>query len=152
MKSTKKIVSLVLVGLMVFLMTACGAKEKSAVLTYEQTGVLMEYRIDAKGDVVQKITQTSTLDCSAFSEDQVAAIEASLVEYADTYEKMDGVEYSSSKSGDAIVETIIIDATNGDTLGELADAGLLPIEGDASKISLSKTIDNLEEQGWTLKE
>lgn len=152
MKSTKKIVSLVLAGLMVFLMTACGAKEETAVLTYEQMGVLIEYRMDAKGDVVQKITQTSTLDCSAFSDDQVAVIEASLDEYAETYKKMDGVEYSSSKTGAVIVETIIIDATNKDTLEDLVKAGLLPIEGETSKISLSKTIDNLEDQGWTLKE
>ncbi|MBO5460862.1 MAG: DUF1307 domain-containing protein, partial [Ruminococcus sp.] len=131
----------------------CGNSEPTTVtLTMEQNGATIDYKLDAKGDVVQTITQTSTVDCSAYTEEQLAVIEESAGQYAASYEGIEGVTYSIETVDTNLVETIVIDATNSDSLQELSDLGLLPIEGSSSSISLEKTVENLEALGMTVVE
>ena len=52
----------------------------------------------------------------------------------------------------SLKEIITIDASNADALEELSDAGMLPLEGSGQKISLEKTVESLESQGWTVQE
>ena len=150
MKLGKKIMCGVLAVMMLFCLTACGssAKDQTVVLTYEQDGVSMEYKMDAKGDVIQTITQTSTIDCSAYTEDDIALIEASIQEYAAIYEEYDGVDYSSETVDNAIIEIIKLDVSDSALVQSLADAQLLPIEGEGTTLSLEKTVENLTSQGW----
>ena len=149
----KKILCAILTGLMLLSVTACGNSEPTTVtLTMEQNGATIDYKLDAKGDVVQTITQTSTVDCSAYTEEQLAVIEESAGQYAASYEGIEGVTYSIETVDTNLVETIVIDATNSDSLQELSDLGLLPIEGSSSSISLEKTVENLEALGMTVVE
>lgn len=148
MKKMKRIMCFVLACIMVFSLTACGGKEQTKVLTIEQNGVAMEYQIDAKGDSIHTITQTSSIDCSGYSADDIAMIEASIAEYATIYEAYEGVTYSSEVTDTAIIETIKLDVSDGDLVQSLSDAGLLPVEGDGTNLSLEKTVANLTAQGW----
>lgn len=151
----KKVLGLGLAGLMSLSLAACGgAEEQSVTLNYEMEGVTMEYTLDATGDIVHTITQVSSVDCSAYTEEQVAVLQSSLEEYATVYEAYEGVEYSSSVEEGFMYETIKIDVTDQDTISELSEAGLLPIEGDSAItfISLEKTVESLESQGWVVQE
>lgn len=153
MKKMKRLMCMVLAGLIILSMAACGgSKPQTAVLTYEANGVTMEYKIDAKGDTINTITQTSSIDCSAYSEDDIATIQASMDEYAAIYEAYDGVKYETAVDGTTLKEIITLDVSDSDLVQSLSDAGLLPIEGDGTKLSLDKTVENLESQGWTLQE
>lgn len=155
MRLGKKVFSYGLAGLMALSLTACGAvKEQSVTLVYEQEGVSMEYTLDATGDIVHTITQVSSVDCSLYTEEQVEMIQASIEEYAGVYEAYEGVEYTSSVEDGFMSETIKIDVSDKDTIDELSESGLLPIEGDGevSLISLEKTVESLEGQGWTVQE
>ncbi len=137
--------------LMLLAMTACGGKEQTVVLTFNQDGVEMEFQMDAKGDIVQTITQTSVLDCSAYEQEQIDAIIESTEEYSATYEEYDGVTYTVTTEGTDIIEKIVIDTTDSDNLEELSEAQLLPIDGSAEKISVKKTVEALEAEGWVVK-
>lgn len=152
MKRMKRMLSFVLTGLMLLAMAACGAKEQSKVLVYEQSGVVMEYKMDAKGDVIHTITQTSVIDCSQYTEDQILQMEEMIEEVSPVYEEIEGVTYEVTRDGDELKEIITIDASNADALEELSDAGMLPLEGSGQKISLEKTVESLESQGWTVQE
>lgn len=152
MKRMKRMLGLILTGLMVLAMVGCGGKEQTKVLTYEQSGVVMEYKMDAKGDVIHTITQTSVIDCSQYTEDQILQMEEMIEEVSPVYEEIEGVTYEVTRDGDELKEIITIDASNADALEELSDAGMLPLEGDGSKISLEKTVESLEGQGWTVQE
>ncbi|MEE1315352.1 MAG: DUF1307 domain-containing protein [Faecalimonas sp.] len=155
MRNFKKWICVFTAAMMLFAMTACGATEpetQTVVLAYEQEGTVINYQLDAEGDIVQTLTQTSTLDCSAYTDDQMTAILSSLDQFKDTYADIEGVTYTTNQEGDTIVEKIVIDATNADTLSTLSEQGLLPIDGSASRISLEKTVESLKEQGWTVKE
>ena len=148
----KKLLCVLLSAMMLLAMTACGGKEQTALLTYDASGVAMEYQLEAKGDIVHTITQTSTIDCSVYTDEQIAMIEESVAQYQAQYDAIDGVTYKAEVSGTNFIETIKIDASNEDTLNTLSSLGLLPIEGDSSSVSLEKTVDNLVGQGWVVVE
>lgn len=73
-------------------------------------------------------------------------------EVSPVYEEIEGVTYEVTRDGDELKEIITIDASNADALEELSDAGMLPLEGSGQKISLEKTVESLESQGWTVQE
>lgn len=147
----KKFLCAILAALMVLSMAACSSSEpQTVVLTMEQNGVSIDYQLDAKGDIVQKITQTTTMDCSAYTEDQIAAVEEAVAQYEAAYNAIEGVTYTAGLEGTDFVETIIIDTTDEDTISELSAQGLVPVEGEGL-ISLEKTVELMKEQGFTEK-
>lgn len=150
----KKILCTILASLIFFTFTACGAKpeEKCVILTSEENGITIDYQLDALDDTVQKITQTTTIDGSLFTEEQISIITSAADEYRATYKAIEGVTYSLETVDTDLIETITIDTTNSDSLQELNDSGLLPIDGTTDAISLEKTIENLKELGMTEKE
>lgn len=150
----KKVLCTILASLIFFTFTACGTEpeEKCVILTSEEDEITIDYQLDALDDTVQMITQTTTIDCSSFTEEEVSIITSSVDEYRVAYEAIEGVTYSLETIDTDLVETITIDTTNSDSLKELNDSGLLPIEGTADTISLEKTVENLKELGMTVKE
>lgn len=153
MKLLKKGLCLGMAGLMALSLVACGGgKEQSATLVTEQNGVKMEYTIDAAGDSVHTITQVSSMDCSMYSDEEIALVEESAEEYSAIYDEYEGVEHSFSVEDGYLVETIKIDVSDKDTVSELVEAGLLPVDGSSTKISFKLTVESLQEQGWTLQE
>lgn len=148
----KKLLCVLLSVVMLFTMVACGGKSQTAILTYEQNGVTMKYTLESKGDIIHTITQTSTIDGSVYTEEQLAVIEDSISQYQALYEQIKGVTYSTDVEGSVFVETIEIDASNETTITTLSSQGLLPIDGSSANISLEKTVKNLVSQGWVLQE
>lgn len=152
MKLLKKALCLGLAGIMALCLVACGGEEKSVTMISEQDGVKVEYTMDAKGDVVHTITQVSTIDCSAFTDEDLELIKASAEECSKVYGEYEGVEYSYSTEEGYMHETIVIDVSDMDMCKELAEQGMLPIEGNAKFISLKLTIESMEEQGFVVQE
>ena len=147
----KKFLCAILAALMVLSMAACSSSEpQTVVLTMEQNGVSIDYQLDAKGDIVQKITQTTTMDCSAYTEDQIAAVEEAVAQYEAAYNAIEGVTYTAGLEDTDFEKTIIIDTTDEDTISELSAQGLVPVEGEGL-ISLEKTVELMKEQGFTEK-
>ncbi len=149
----KKLVSLVFVGLMIMMCAACGGpKEETAVCTLEPiTGVAYEITFEAIDDIVQTMTQVTTVTLTEFPEEEVKLLKDNLDAYQEVYKNYKGVQYSSEIKGDMMYETIVIDMTNADTLESLRENDLLPIEGDANKISLQKTMKQLESVDWKVE-
>lgn len=150
----KKVLCTILASLIFFTFTACGTEpeEKCVILTSEEDGMTIDYQLDALDDTVQMITQTTTIDCSSYTEEEISIITSSVDEYRAAYEAIEGVTYSLETIDTDLVETITIDTTNSDSLQELNYSGLLPIDGTADAISLEKTVENLKEDGMTVKE
>lgn len=135
-------------------MTACSGEEEvqnAATATLEQNGVTMTMTFDAKGDVVTKITQESVIDLSGYTEEQIDALNSTVESAEETYAALDGVEYSCQESEGQLVERIVI-PTDEDTLKEVIEQGLLPVDNeDITQLSLEATVDNLESAGWTVE-
>lgn len=150
----KKILCTILASLIFFTFTACGSEpeEKCVIFTSEEDGITIDYQLDALDDTVQKITQTTTIDGSLFTEEQISIIISAADGYRATCKAIEGVTYSFETVDTDLIETITIDTTNSDSLQELNDSGLLYIDGTTDVISLEKTIENLKELGMTEKE
>ena len=63
------------------------------------------------------------------------------------YQSIEGVEGSGEITDGIYTMHIVIDAT-GDAVSELAGQGLLEVDGDTNGISLQKTMDSLESNGY----
>ncbi len=149
----KKILGVVLAGLMSLPCVACGGpKMETALCTLElDAGVTYEITLEAENDIVQTMTQVTTVSLAEFPEEEVDLLKENISVYQEVYENYKGVEYSSEIKDDVMYETIVIDMTNETTLESLRENDLLPIEGEANKISLEKTIENLESLDWEVE-
>ena len=148
----KKIVSVVMVLCMTLALAACGGKEQTVTYRIEQTEsgvtVVDTWVLEAKGDTIQKITETNDIDMSTVDEsmqEQVVAMYDAMVEL---YTGIEGVECTGSAGTDTYTLTIVIDAT-GDAIETLVSKNLIAIEGNGSKLSLKATVSGLEEGGYT---
>lgn len=135
-------------------LAACGGEEEvqnAATATLEQNGVTMTMSFDAKGDVVTKITQESVIDLSGYTEEQIETLNATVDTAEETYAALENVEYSCEEEDGKLVERIVI-PTDEDTLKEVVEQGLLPVDDEnVTQLSLEATVDNLESAGWTIE-
>lgn len=110
----------------------------------------MTMSFDAKGDVVTKITQESVIDLSGYTDEMIDEINATVETAKETYAALDGVEYSCEEEDGKLVETIVI-PTDKETLQNVVDQGLLPVDDEnVTQLSLKATTENLEDSGWTV--
>ncbi|MBE5955803.1 MAG: DUF1307 domain-containing protein [Lachnospiraceae bacterium] len=148
----KKILSFILAAILLLSLTACNqAETKTVTLHIEDSGILGQYVLEAEDNVVHTITQTTTMDCTGFVEDQFAIIEESIAEYKAIYEAIEGVTYNVEVTDTSMVETLIIDATNKETLNALSSQGLMPME-EGDFIALDKTVESMCAEGWVVAE
>lgn len=153
----KKFLCIVLACIAILSMAACGGSgnepvAETKVMNISVDGIVIEYKMEAEDDIIHTLTQTSTLDKAAFTVADVAAFEASFADYEAIYSEIEGVTYKTESTDTALIETIIMDVSNSDTIKTLADSGLLPVEGGTRALSLSGTVEGLQEQGWVLAE
>lgn len=150
----KKLFALLLTGIAILSLTACGGDTASETqtMTLSVEGIEITYQMVAEDDIIQTLTQTSTLNKQAYTVADVAAFEASFAEYEAIYSNIEGVAYETQSTDAALVETITMDVSNPDTIKALAEAELLPVDGSTRKLSLSATVETLQEQGWIVVE
>lgn len=153
MKNLKKLVVLMMAVVMAFAMTACGAEQS---VTYElvqdMEGITLTDTItlNAKGDVVQQMTEKIVVDTSSFDETQKESINAIYDELVTMYQAVEGVECTGTTTDTSYTIDIVIDAT-GSAVEELAAQGLLEMEGTGEGISLKASKASFEASGYTLK-
>lgn len=148
----KKIVSVVMVLCMTLALAACGGKEQtvSYQMEQEQSGLKMTdtMTLDAKGDKVVKITEVIDMDMSGFDEATQEQMSVAYDAMVEQYAAVEGVECTGSAGTGTYSITITIDAT-GDAVEQLAEQGLLAIEGNGSRLSLKATGEALEGSGYS---
>lgn len=133
-------------------LTACGGKEQSATyqMVAEQGGITMTdtMTLNAKGDVIQGITEVIEMDMSSFDDDTYDMMGEYYEELVKMYQAIDGVECTSEEEGKVYTMTVTIDATT-DAISELANQGLMEIDGDSEgKISLKASGESLTANGF----
>ena len=150
----KKQLCALMAGAVMLGLAACGGEEEvqnAATATLEQNGVTMTMSFDAKGDVVTKITQESVIDLSGYTEEQIETLNATVDTAEETYAALENVEYSCEEEDGKLVERVVI-PTEEDTLKEVVEQGLLPVDDEnVTQLSLEATVDNLESAGWTIE-
>ena len=150
----KKIICLVLVGIMVLMTVACGsssvAKEKTEVLYMEEDGTYDEYKLEAKGDVIHTITNTVKMDVSELSDTDIELVEAELKLQ---YGAIMGVTVDTSSADGELTIVVKMDVTSNTKIKAIVDAELLAVDDveNAESISLSKTVKALKDDGYKQK-
>ena len=153
----KKAVRILSICFALILLAGCGSKPTSFIATLQGAdGTVSEMHFQGAGDKVEQVTQTTTLDISAFGEAEQGFMDGLLAdakaEMAQKIGDTEGVTHEINVVENAIVETITIDTTNKETIKKLSDAGILPIEGNASRLSMKATKKALQDAGYTITE
>lgn len=157
----KKIISIVLAGIMMFALVACGTTESiigneteidlfqddttTVTLVGKENQSDVEFIMEADGDKVTKITQVMTTDVSAYDE---IAVQEQVAQMKLKYDLVPGASYDGGISGGILTETIVMDVSEQDTIKGLSQQGLMSIDGNASYVSLEQTISRMEAQGY----
>lgn len=145
--------NLILGVILIFTMAViagCGAKKQTATCTIDKDGAEYEMLIDAEGDSIKKLTQTTVLSLDDFNEEQIGIIESQIESIKEIYDAIDGVTYKAERTDKEFKEIVEISCEK-KTLNEVIDQGLLPVEGNSDKLSFKKTKEGLEKSGWTVK-
>lgn len=148
----RKVWRLAAVCISVLMLGGCGGQEETVKLTTDTSGVKVEMQLEAKGDTIHTMTQTSTVEVGELTDEQKTLVEDEIKKAEANFADIKGAEYTYEFGDTELKETITIDMTDSDSLDQLSSKNLLPIEGSTSKISLKATKTNLEEQGWTVVE
>lgn len=151
----KKVVSSLLILCMTVALVGCGGKEQSVTYQNETTEsgltVTETMTLDAKGDKIQKITQSFKVDMSGFDASQQGLLVEAYDALVEQYNSVEGANATGSSADGSYSLDVTIDTT-GDAVSGLADLGLLEVDGNAKGISLKKTVAGLESSGYTLVE
>lgn len=149
-KMVKKLTALVLLTCMLTAALGCGGPKKEKITcTQEQDGTNVEMVLEAEDGKIVKMTQTATMPVEGYSEEQIAAMEEMLNSLKDTFDEIDGVEYSSEKKDDGFELKIVV-KTDEETLKAVADQGLFS-DLSSEDLDLEDAKKSLEEEGWTIK-
>jgi|SRR5699024_1628391 len=144
----KKTVYILIVLLTMFL-AACGGKVSERTFEAEKNGVKVTTTYEHKGDEVLKQKTKSVIGYEAIgatSEDEAKQI---MEMFAGGYEEIDGVDYKLEYGDSEVTEKITVNYEEMD-LEEAKDIPELNISGDVSEgISMEKTAEFMEDQGFT---
>lgn len=152
MKKMRRVVAGILAVGMAFALTACGGKEQTVSyrMETEESGIKMTdtMTLTAKGDKVEKISETIDIDTSTLDEETRTQINTVYDQMVEQYKAVDGVECTGEAGDTTYTIKIDIDAT-GNAVKDLSDKGLLEVSGDANGISLKATGTALESGGYS---
>ena len=150
MKKMRRVVAGILAVGMALALTACGGKEQTVSyrMETEESGMKMTdtMTLTAKGDKVEKISETIDIDTAALDEEIRTQMNAAYDAMVEQYKAVDGVECTGEAGDTTYTIKIDIDAT-GSAVKDLSDKGLLEVSGDANGISLKATGTALESGG-----
>lgn len=150
-KISKKLITMFLLVCMALAAVGCGAaKKQTATCTIEQNGAKVQMDLEAEGDKIVKLTQTSTVPLDGITDEIMEAVDQEIEAAKERFEGIDGVTYSSDKTDTELKEVIVIN-TDKETLKAVTEKGLLPVEGNTDSLSLEATKKSLEKNGWTVK-
>ena len=132
-------------------LAGCGNKEQTVTyqLAREEDGLGMvdTMTLCAKGDVVQQITEVIDLDFTSYDEETKELLYVVYEEMVAAYASVEGVTCTGEAGEGTYQMCIDIDAT-GTAVAELAEQGLLQVEGESQGISLKLTGESLENNGY----
>ncbi|CAM4088272.1 DUF1307 domain-containing protein [Listeria booriae] len=151
MNLLKKGVSLLLLLILAVGLVGCGSKEESKTFTSEQNGMKMELTYTYKGDKVTKQTTKNVIPYKTLGVSTKEDAEKSLKALSDKYQGVKGLKESLTYNDDNVVESVEVDYENAD-LDKLAKIPGMLISGNTKKgISMKKSQEVLEKQGFTEK-
>ncbi len=148
----EKWIMICLVLLVGCILVACNAEEKTVTLQMEQEGVIMELTYKAEGDKVIEQSANNVLPYEALGVTTPEEAEEIMTEFIAGYDDTEGVTHNIDYQDDELIETLTIDYETVD-LNEVNKLSGASFEGDLDKgVSLKKSIEVLEEQGYKVVE
>ena len=150
----RKWIILCLTLLISFTLVACNSdsEEKTVTLQSEQNGVIMKLTYKADGDKVIEQTADNVVPYESLGVTTPEEAEGIFSELVAGYEGVKGITHNLDYQDDKIIETLTINYETAD-LNKVSQLTGSSFEGDLSEgVSLQKSIDMLQEEGFEIVE
>src|SRR5690625_1080561 len=132
----------------VFIISACGASEKTTTYELKEDGLNSTIDYTHKGDEVVKQATKNTVAYEIYGFESKDEAESSLSPFTEVYEDLKGIDYSIDFQDEEFVEEITIDYTAVD-YDQLEGIEGFEFEGDTDNgISLKETAKLIEAEGF----
>ena len=145
----KKLISALLICMMIFTLTGC-QEERTVIMSMSNYDGKHEIQIEAVGNEVKKITQTSTLEIEGYSETQINEIVADLEEEHASLTK--GITFSVKHENSTLIKTYTLDATNKFAIEAANGYGFFSFNAGTKKITLKNYLTEMKSKGFTIIE
>lgn len=129
----------------VLLLTGCGSSETTTTCTFKEGPTETTATFTSKGDKVSKQVEESVIVLDAETKTYASTL-VSLLE--SELKDIKGVTFTDKTKDDKLILTITVDYTKAD-FDELAKKDL--VESGVDYISLEKTVESFEKDGYTCK-
>ncbi|MFD1337253.1 YehR family lipoprotein [Oceanobacillus iheyensis] len=142
-----RIAGLLFIAVTMFVLAACGSEET---VTYqaEENGISITLTYTAEGDNVVKQVSESEIEYSALGVTTKEEAEELLAPLVEEYQNINGLTHEIDYQDDKVVEKVTVDYNEADA-SEIAELEGSMFEGDPTEgISLEKSIELIESQGF----
>lgn len=129
-------------------LAACGGEMSTTVMQIEENGVTSKITLEAEDDKVMKQTADNIITYEALGLTSKEDAEAAFGNVVSTFEDVEGVTHSMNYEDDHATETLVVDYEVADFEEVAQLEGSTFEDTDADFISLEKTIEMLENQGF----
>lgn len=148
----RKWIILCLTLLISFTLVACNSKEEIVTLQAEEQGIILKLTYKAEGDKVIEQTADNVMPYESLGLTTAEEAKEIFGDAVAEYEGVKGVKHSMDYQEDKAVESLTINYAEAD-LEEVSHLVGTMFDGDTSEgISLKKSIEMLEEQGFEVVE
>lgn len=104
--------------------------------------------LSGKNNQIRNITQTTTMDTSSFSDEEMEILKKDMDDITAACESFDGIEYKVSVQGDLYTETFQFDTSEPEKINTILSSGYLDITVSGDSIPLTDSIQNMLADGW----
>lgn len=142
---------LALVSALLFSLSSCGAKETATTLTNNVNGVDMTYTYFADGDDVVRQTTKNVMPYSVLGVTTADEAKQILDPLIEEFQGVTGLEHEMAYGENEVTETLTVDYEKADLseISELTGSAFSGDTAEGTKVSLKKSIEMLEAQGFT---
>ncbi|WP_419893102.1 YehR family lipoprotein [Oceanobacillus kimchii] len=138
---------LLFIAVAMFALVACNSEE-TVKYQAEEDGILITLTYTAEDDKVVKQVSESEIEYRALGVTTKEEAEELLAPLAEDYQNVDGLTHEIDYQDDKVVEKVTVDYNEADA-SEIAELEGSMFEGDPSEgISLEKSIELIESQGF----
>lgn len=147
----RKFISILLVLSMALCFIGCGKKTETT-FAKSMDGVEETLTLHAEGDKIKRIVQTDTFQLEGLTEEMIQQMDTIIEQLVNTYNAIDGISCTSSKTDTVMTVTADMDVSKKETIKSLSEQQLLSIDNsEADYLSLKATKEGLESNGYTVK-
>lgn len=144
----KRITGFIIALISLIVLAACGSSEETVSYQAEEEGVKITLTYTAEDDTVTEQTSENEIEYAALGLTDKEQAEEIFNPVVEQYQNVDGITHEIDYQDDKVVESVSVDLTTVDMDELTALEGAMFEPGENDEISLERSVEMIESQGF----